>query len=162
MLRFLNNIRNFLFLLLLPLLFLNCNSNSRSSRFYLYNKDKTQVITIFTDYSKNERVIALGKLDKVPQSGYVKLNISDITESADEIGICWFIENGGWQLVNDKSKIITVKLDTTKYKIKTNWSLDENAVPTPKYYRKTNCYTVGLLGNPRLHPNSNGHFGSFD
>ncbi|XDZ56555.1 hypothetical protein FlaCF_3603 [Flavobacterium tructae] len=162
MIIFFKNIRNFLFLLLLTLVFLNCNSHSRSGRLYLYNKDKTQVITILTDYSKNERIIALGKLDKVPQSDYVTLNISEVTELADEIGICWFIENGGWQLVNDKSKIVTVHLDTTKYKIKTNWHLDEKAIPTPEYYRKTNCYTVGLLGNPRLHPNNNGDVESFD
>ena len=153
--RLLKRIKNIFYILLL-LLFINCNSNPRSSRIYLYSRDKTQVITIFSDYYNNERIIAEGKLNTAPKDRYVKLNISNVTELGDEIGVCWFGKNAGWQLVNDNSKIVKVELDTTKYKIKTSWYRDENDTPNPKYYRGKNCYSIGALDYSTVHPNGNG------
>lgn len=145
--------------LYIPILFLlltSCDSNPRSSLLYLYSKDKTQVITIFSDYYNNERIVALGKLNLKPKNNYVKLDISEVTELGDEIGVCWFGKNTGWQFVNDNSKIAEVHLDTTKYKIKTQWYLDEDNTPNAKYYRLKNCFTIGMLKHSTIYPSENG------
>ncbi|WDF62730.1 hypothetical protein [Flavobacterium sp. KACC 22763] len=146
-----------IFILVPFLLFLNCNSNQRSSRINLYSKDKSQAITIFSNYYDNERIIALGKLNAKPSIDYVKLEISEVTELGDEIGVCWFGEKKGWQLVSDGSKIVEVHLDTTKYKIRTKWYKDEDSIPNPKYYRDNNCFTIDMLPHSTIYPSENGY-----
>ena len=121
---------------------------------YLYSKDKLQVITILSDYGRNERIIALGKVRIRPKRNYIKLDISEVTELGDEIGVCWL--TNGWQLVNDKSKIVEIHLDTAKYVVKTSWYKDVDGIPNPAFYRKVNCYTVGALSYSKIHPVSNG------
>ena len=145
-----------LLLLILYLLLVSCKSNTRSSRMYLYSKDRSHIITVISDYETNKRIIAIGKVTNQPKKNYVQLDISEVTELADEIGVCWF-DIGGWQIVNDKSKIVRVDMDTTKYVIKTKWNNDKEGMPTPAYYKKENCYTVGALSYSKIHPNDNGH-----
>jgi len=149
-------IKKTLLALLLSVLFTYCNSSERSDLIYLYSKDKSQVISIISDYNNNKRIIALGKTITQPNSNYVQLDISDVTEFSDEIGICW-LSNNGWQIVNNNSKIIKTDLDTTKYIIKTKWEEDEDGIPTPIFYKKENCYTVGALNYSKIHPSDNGY-----
>ncbi|WP_281228763.1 hypothetical protein [Flavobacterium aquiphilum] len=145
------------FATLICLLFVNCDSNERSTCIYLYSKDKSQVISILSDYGNNERIIAVGKVVTQPVKNYVKLDISEVVELGDEIGVCWLGKKKGWQLVNDKSKIINVRLDTTKYIIKTSWYQDEKGIPNTTYYENENCYTVGTLNYSKVHPYGNGY-----
>lgn len=153
--KLLKPIKKLFFVFSLCLLVSNCNSNGRSELIYLYSKNKLQAITILSDYGNNERIIALGKVRNRPKTDYIKLDISEVTELGDEIGVCW-LENG-WQLVNDKSKIIEIHLDTAKYVVKTSWYEDADGVPNAAFYRNANCYTVGTLGYSKIHPNSNGY-----
>lgn len=141
----------FLFLLLT-----SCDSNPRSSLIYLFSKDKSQVITVFSNYYENERIVALGKLNVKPKNDYVKLDISEVTELADEIGVCWFGKESGWQFVNDESKITEIHLDTIKYIIKTKWYLEDN-IPNTKYYHENGCFTIGMLKHITIHPSENGY-----
>ena len=141
------------------ILVISCNSglNSRSEIIYLYSKDRSQIITILTDYPSKERIIALGKLTTKPKDNYIKLNIAGITELGDEIGVCWFKKSKGWQLVNNQSKIIEVQLDTTKYIVKTSWYEDEHGIPNTAFYEKENCYTFGTLDYSEIHPVNGGY-----
>ncbi|MBW1654042.1 hypothetical protein [Flavobacterium quisquiliarum] len=150
-------VKKTLYIPLLILLLISCESNRRSSLVYLYSKDKTQSITVFSDYYTNERIIALGKLNTKPTNDYVKLDISEVTELGDEIGICWLGKRTGWQFVNDNSKIVEVSIDTTKYRVKTQWYRDEDNIPNAKYYRLKNCFTIGMLKHSRIYPSENGY-----
>jgi hypothetical protein len=150
-------IKKSIFILVPFLFFLSCNSNQRSSLIYLYSKDKSQAITIFSNYYDNERIIALGKLNAKPTTDYVKLDISKVTELGDEIGVCWCGEKKGWQFVSDESKIVEIHLDTTKYQIRTKWYTDEDNIPNAKYYKNNNCFTIGMLPHSTIHPSENGY-----
>ncbi|MCC4923408.1 hypothetical protein [Flavobacterium chungbukense] len=86
----------------------------------------------------------------------MKLDISEVTELGDEIGVCWFGKEKGWQLVSDQSKIVEVHLDTTKYIIKTEWYREDNT-PNAKYYRRTGCFTIDMLKHSTIHPSVNGY-----
>ena len=143
-------------LIYIIILFFSCNSNKRDNIVYLYSQDKLQTITIISDYNKNERIVANGKHTSKPKTNYYKLDISNITELGDEIGVCWSINGHNWELVNDKAKVIKVNIDTSKYVFRKSWFRDKRKIPTPKYYRQTNCFTVGMLNYSKHKPLENG------
>lgn len=140
--------------LVLSLLFINCGMERRSEIMYIYPSDKSQIISIISDYNSNTRIISPGKIDERPINNYVILDISDITELGDEIGICW--KKDGWQIVNHSAKIVEVALDTTKYIVKTEWETDEYGIPNTKKYIQNDCYTFELLEYSKNYPKENG------
>jgi len=147
----------FLLIFLLAFLTISCSQGGRRSEvIYLSSKDKSQVLSIISNYANNERIIAVGKVTSAPLKNYVKLNISEVTELADEIGVCWSQNGNGWQLVNDKAKIIKTNLDTRKYIVKTAWYEDDNKIPNTKYYTGNNCFTVGTLDYSKVYPADSG------
>ncbi|WDF65929.1 hypothetical protein [Flavobacterium sp. KACC 22763] len=148
--------KQIILILICNILFSGCNSSKRSTIIYIYSSDKTKVISIISNYKTNERIIAVGKVLEKPSSNYVRLDISDITELEDEIGICWTFNNEGWQIVNNNSKIEEIVLDTTKYKVKTRWYEDENGIPNTKYYIRKDCFTFGTLRYSKNYPKDNG------
>lgn len=138
------------------LAFISCNSSKRNSLIYVYPKDKSQIISIISNYDTAERIIAVGKVSEKPKENYVTLDISQIVEVGDEIGICWDTDKDGWQLVSNEAKIINVSLDTTKYIIKTKWIEDINGIPNTQYYIKDGCFTFGTLNYSKMYPQDNG------
>ena len=147
----------FLIIVSVAFLMINCDGGGRRSEIiYLSSKDKSQVISIISDYVYNERIIAIGKVTTEPLENYVKLDISEVTELADEIGVCWLQNGNGWQLVNDRAKIIKTNLDTRKYIVKTAWYEDENRIPNTIYYHQDKCFTVGTLDYSEIYPEDSG------
>jgi len=140
----------------LVFLFFSC-SERKSEIIYLYPKDKFQIITIISDYQKNKRIVAVGKHITIPKDNYIELNISKITQLGDEIGVCWQRNNHIWELVNHNATIVEINLDTTKFLFKSNWHEDERGIPTPKYYREEDCFTVGMLNYSKHKPLENGY-----
>lgn len=134
----------------------SCGSEKRNSFIYLYSKDKTQVVTIITYLNKKERVIANGKHTLKPKKDYYILDISNITELGDEIGVCWKTNGNEWEITNDKAKIIRTEIDTTKYIFRKSWFKDERGIPNAKYYRQPSCFTVGVLNYSNHFPEENG------
>jgi len=113
------------------------------TNFKLYSIDKSQCISIIT--IGKTRYIINGKHSSVPKSNYIKLDISEITSLGDEIGVCWNNGKYKWEVVNHKSKILEIKLDTLNYKFNTSWEEDKYGIPNSKKYHKSNCGTIGLL-----------------
>lgn len=137
-------------------LFVSCRER-RSSIIYLSPKDRSQTITVISDYyDKNERIIAVGRVTERPKNNYIKLDISDIVELGDEIGVCWNTNKKGWQIVNNDAKVTHVALDTTVYIFKSKWYEDEMGIPNTEFYRKENCYSVGTLPHDEVYPLDNG------
>lgn len=141
--------------LALILLVLSCKNVNRSKVLYLYPLDRSQVVSVISNYSYNKRIIANGKHSKKPTSNYYELDISEVTELGDEIGICW--KESGWEIVCDKSKITLSKIDTTQYTLREHWFKDSSGITNAKYYRKSNCFTVGFLNYSVMFPSENGH-----
>lgn len=144
-------------ILLVVMLFtvFSCNSERKSRVIHLYSKDRSQVVSVISDYTKKERIIAVGKHTSKPNKDYLELDISKTSKIGDEIGVCWNINGHKWEMVNDKAKVLKVNLDTTKYIFRGNWFKDEG-VPNTKYYIKKDCFTVGVLNYSKHVPEENG------
>lgn len=115
----------------------------------LYSLDKSNCVSIITE--KKIRYVIAGKNETLPDTNYIKLDISDITELDNEVYICW-LKNKGWDMVVDKSKILENRLDTDKYKFNNQLPTDTTGIPTPIKYSKENCavfdyYEMKLIPN---------------
>ncbi len=144
---------------LILFLFLNgCQNNGRSEILYLFSKDKSQVVTVISNYRENVRIIVPGKHSGNSWSSIkkIELNISEITELGDEIGICWSFEGYKWKIVNDNAKLISNNLNPEEYLFEESWPKNDDDIPTPKSYWQTNCYTVGTLPHSQPKPKENG------
>lgn len=108
-------------------------------------------------FLKNQRIIAKGKHRNKPKTDYYILDISNITDLGDEIGVCWGTNGKEWEVVNDKAKIIETNIDTIKYVFRENWFNDERGIPNTKYYIKNNCFTFGTLSYSKHSPKENGY-----
>ena len=114
---------------------LSCSSKKR---IYVYSPNKKQCITIITEY--NYRYIIEGKHYNVPDTNYVKVDLSQMDKIGDGIAGCWENNRYKWIIINDQTKIIENKLDTLKYKFITNFPKDEQQIPTLKDYIGNGCY----------------------
>lgn len=125
---------------------LGCNHRKYERILYVESPDSSNVITILT---RNDiRYIIDGKYKNVPNTDYVKLDISQITDLSDELGICWNTEDGfKWRLVNHKARIMENKLDSHSFDFKEELEKDERGVPTMKEYLSDNCTRIGLYYN---------------
>lgn len=55
----------------------------------LYPENKSQYITVINDFGKDERTIIVGKQKHLPDTNYVTLDISNVSQLGDCIHICW-------------------------------------------------------------------------
>jgi hypothetical protein len=138
----LNFKKTFLFFGIITFLFQSCNKPNRTN-FRIYSPTKEQCVTIIT--KGKTRFVINGEHKTIPNSNYIKVDISQIDRIGDEIGICWKNEVYEWEIVNHQSKIIENKLDTLKYRFNTRWENDERGIPNTKKYRKPKCATLDLL-----------------
>lgn len=115
-------------------------SCSRSSKIKFYSLDKDNCVTVLT--KDTLRYVIAGDYDKVPDTNFVKLDISKITELGDGVWIHW-LDNQGWDIVVDKSVIIENKLDTTKYLFDNKLPVDERGITTEIKFRQENCAIFG-------------------
>ncbi|GEM_PF-3786353 len=131
--------------------------NSKSAVIYLMPNDKSQTITIFSNYITNRRIIALGKHRDIPEDNIILLDISKVPKLADEIGVCWNKKGHNWEVVNDKAIVLENKLDTTKYVFREKWFVDEFGIPRGSYYWEDNCFTIGVASHYEPRPQGNGY-----
>ncbi len=146
---------NRILLVIVLIAFFSCGSERKSNVIYLYSKDKSQVVSIISDYTKKERIIALGKHTSKPKKDYIELDISKTTKLDDQIGICWNSNGYKWEMVNDRAKIVKVVLDTTKYVFRESW-FKNKGTPNIKYYTKKDCFVIGALNYSEHYPEENG------
>ena len=139
----------FLLIGFLIILTSSCNIRNRTN-FHIYTSDKKQCVTIITrGYT---RYIINGNSRTVPESNYIKINISKIDPIGDAIYVCWNIEKYEWEITNDQSEVIENKLDTLKYKFNSSFEKDNLGIPILKKYGNPNCAvldieTMKFIGN---------------
>lgn len=109
----------------------------RKEKIYLYAPDKKQCITVFN--RGNIRYIVDGEHKKIPNTNYIKLDISKVPSLGDGIWICWEHSEYKWDVVVDKSIILELKIDTSKYRFNTKLPVDERGIPTEIIFRADNC-----------------------
>ena len=118
-----------LFILVCLALFTSCTKHHD----YIYSPDKKQCITIISD--NNIRYIINGKHSSVPDTNYVKFDISKRLSFADNIVGCWKNKKYYWQIINDESTIIENRLDTVKYKFIEKLPKDSEGIPSSTVFR---------------------------
>jgi hypothetical protein len=126
-------IKKILIGLILTITIVSC---AKKSIVRLYSLDNTNCVTIIT--IDTIRYVIAGDNKTLPNSNYIKIDISDITELNNCIWICW-LNNKGWEMVIDKSKIIENRLDTNKYIFNSKLLMDKNNIPIEIKFRKENC-----------------------
>ena len=122
-----------------------CNHKKYERRVVITSPDESQSITVIT--RNKTRFVINGHHRNVPDTNFVKLDISQISDLGDELGICWEIDNYQWRLVNHKSIVIESKLDTTTFDFKEELEKTENGIPTMKEYLYDNCVRIGINYN---------------
>ncbi|MBO6524835.1 MAG: hypothetical protein JJ971_13470 [Balneolaceae bacterium] len=103
------------------------------------------LITIIT--YNNLRYIIEGDKETIPDSNYVLLDISEIPELGDEIGICWEVENLKWRVVNYNAKVIENKLSVIDFEYQEDTDRTKIGVPTMINYMNDNCIRAELYDN---------------
>ena len=99
--------------------------------------DKSEKITII---KKGEILYIInGATKSVPDTNYIKLRMTSV-DLGSEIAVCWKPEKFEWDLIADNTEVLKNKLDTTRFKFRTEFPLDERGIPTPiKYNTGENC-----------------------
>ena len=116
---------------------------------YLYKPDKKQCITVYNE--ADTRYIASGKNGKLPDTNYIKLDISDVDPLGDALHICW-VDDIGWSIVVHNSKVIESRLDTLKFNFSNVLPTDSIGIPTEKKFRGEGCAIFDFY-RMRLSPN---------
>jgi len=114
------------------------------------NQDETQSITVITDRKQNIRYIINGNVSEVPDTNYVKLDISEIDILGDGVWGCWEKEGYLWEVCVHEAIILESKLDTTKYKFNVSLPTREFGIPTELKYRQDSCFVYGFESSSLL------------
>ncbi|UZR97146.1 hypothetical protein [Chondrinema litorale] len=119
-----------------------------------YSPDTTKCLIVRTE--GDTRYIYNGdEIKYILDTNYVKLDISKIAKLGQCIYVCWDDEGYDWQAIVDGAEIIESKLDTNKFKVKTQLPLNERGTPTEIKFRGENCAIYSYYSNS-LSPDNNG------
>lgn len=109
---------------------------------HIYSPDKSQCLTVITE-GFTQYLIA-GEFYKVPDTNYVKLDISEKDlEVENSLNVCW--GEGSWDVVISSTQIIESKLDTIKYSFETELPTTDGGIPTEAKFRAENCATISFI-----------------
>ena len=101
---------------------------------------KDQCITIFSH--GNQQFIVSGKVDKIPDSNYVVIDISRGGNEAEALNVCWS-EKKGWYAVIHGVEILNYHLDSNLY-IFSNKLPEKEGIPSESLFRNLNCATISF------------------
>lgn len=138
------DMKNWFYLMFFAVLLTGCG---RKHHIYIYTPDKNQCVTIFDN--DEIRYIIDGKHKTIPDTNYIKLDVTKVPTMGDGIWICWENQEYKWDIVVDKSIVLESKIDTSKYRFNTRLPVDERGIPTEIKFRAENCaifdfYSMGL------------------
>lgn len=137
MMKFNNKLR--ISILMVITSFLGCTS----STYHIYSPNRDQCITLITH--NDTRYIISGKYNSVPDSNFVKIDISKIDRSVgDQIIGCWKRNKFKWIVMMDGVTILENKLDTNKFLFQKNFPVDRDGIPNVLDYdhKMKNCFSL--------------------
>jgi hypothetical protein len=125
-----NNMKKISLFIVFILITIGCTRYPK--RMYIYTPNKDQCVTVFNleDY----RYLCVGEVKRIPESNYIKLDVSKRTDLSDGIYILW--KNNGWDVVVIKSRLLESKLDTTRYKFSNKLPIDDKGFSTEEKFRQ--------------------------
>ena len=116
---------------------------------HFYSIDKSNSLTVIT--KDTLRYVIPGIVNDIPEEGYAKFDVSNVTDLGDGIWICWE-DDLKWDLTIDKAKILANDLNSSSYTLNTSLPKDERGIPTEIKYRQGNC-SVFDFHTMKLSPN---------
>ena len=129
-------------MVLLIILITSCNNKWRD--IVVVSPDGSDTLSIKT--IKNKRYIFNGASDNIPDK-HALLDISNVTELGDEIGICWNKDGYKWKLVSFYSEFKYNKLDKTKFYIQDKAIVDDRGILNHEEYFKERCVVIYPKGD---------------
>lgn len=130
-------------ILIVPMLIISC-SNNRWRNIEIISPDGSDTLSIKT--IENKRYVFNGVSDEIPIN-HALIDISDVTELGDEIGICWNKDGYNWKLVSFYAKFEYNRLDTSKFYIQEKAMIDDRGIPNHDEYFKEKCVVIYPKGN---------------
>ena len=133
-------------LLIIMFLCISCEHAKYKRSIVISSPDSSQHISIIT--IDNIRYIHAGVNKSIPDSDFVKIDISRIGELGDEIGICWErkADDKSWVLVNHGSEILYNSLKE-KFIFKSTLEVNESGIPTMEKFLGENCSRIDFYYN---------------
>jgi hypothetical protein len=128
------------FIVVILLITLSCTDN-RWKAVEIVSPDKQDTISVITINTK--RYIFNGSSDKIPEK-HARVDISDVSNLGDELGICWNKDGNTWKLYSFDSKFDYSFLDKTKFHIQKVPLLGEHNIPILDEYFEENCVAIYL------------------
>jgi hypothetical protein len=117
---------------------------------HVFSPNGEQKLTVIRNGSS--QYVINGKVNYVPDTNYVKMNISK-RDLATGLYICWDkASDYNWDVVT-RGEIIENKLDYTKYSFSNTLPTDSFGIPTQKKFINDNCACI-LLDYPKTSPPS--------
>jgi|SRR5690554_325176 len=125
-------------LIFFSLLIISCNSDNWK-KIEVISPNYSDTISIIT--IKNKRYIYNGSSDEIPEE-HALLDISNVANLGDEIGICWNKNGYIWKLSSFDSDFKFNNLDTSKFHVQEKVLLDAKGIPDYEEYFKENCVVI--------------------
>ena len=117
------------------LIFLMCSCNGRTVHFY--SLDKSQCVTVID--RGDIRYVVNGKHKKIPNSDYIKLDMSNTDRILRDFRICWKNELYQWKVVVNNAKVVESKIDESRFVFSSELPNDDRGIPTEIEFRQDNC-----------------------
>ncbi|MCH8569574.1 MAG: hypothetical protein LAT67_14975 [Balneolales bacterium] len=111
-----------------------------------------QCITVIDRAFSDIRYVIDGNHSKIPDSGYVKIRLSNHYRPGDTINICWEIDGYDWLATVNRSSLIESKLDEHRFKFTTMLDSDALGLPTEARFRQPGCTSVALYNIIHAYP----------
>lgn len=124
-------------------LIISCD-NKKWQNIEIISPDGSDTLSIKT--IGNKRYIFNGSSGNIPEN-HALLDISNVTELGDEIGICWNKDGYRWKLVSFYSEFKYNNLDKEKFYIQDTVIIDYGGIPNHKDYFNENCVVIYPKGN---------------
>jgi len=139
----------YFFLLLILLSLISCNRQ----HVVICNPDRIdQCITVQTRAFSDVRYVIDGKHKSIPNSNFVKVNLSQHYRPGDTINICWDSDDYEWIATIDKSVIVENNLDQKRFQFSTSLPKNSLGVPTEEMFRQPGCTSIGLHNGVDVFP----------
>lgn len=125
------------------LIVITCFLGCTSSTYHIYSPNKDQCITFITH--NDTRYIIAGKYNSVPESNFVKIDISNVDRNVgDQIIGCWKRNKSEWTVMMNGVTILENKLDTNKFLFKKDFPVDSSGIPNVLDYdhRRKSCFSL--------------------
>lgn len=130
--------------IIIALIFALCLVGCTTGTYRFISPNGENEITIKTD--GDIRYIINGLHREVPDSGYVKIDLSSVDRGAgDQIVGCWDTDGFEWVIRMHNVMVLENRLDTSRHLFLDHFPMEgPHNIPTLKGYTDSNCFSISF------------------